>query len=105
MTEKQRAQTAARQQCFRERQARARLVEQASKGLPALPASPSMPGHSRWNAVFVSAQAAITLASQQMSDYYDARSDAWQDGEQGDQFAERQEAVEAVLSHLAELSL
>jgi hypothetical protein len=105
MTEKQRLQTAARQQRFRERQAQARLVEQASKGLPALPAIPTMPGHSRWRAVFLSAQAAITLASQQMSDYYEARSEAWQEGEQGEQFAERQEVVEAVLSQLAELTL
>ena len=43
MTDKQRAQTAQRQQRFRERQALSRHIEQQSKGLPSLPAIPTMP--------------------------------------------------------------
>jgi hypothetical protein len=105
LTEKQRAQTAARQQRFRERREQVRGVEQASKGLPTLPSIPTMPGHSRWRAIFVSAQALMTEADQQMRDYYDARSERWQEGEQGEQFAERQQIVEAVLNHLSDLTL
>jgi hypothetical protein len=105
LTEKQRVQTAARQQRFRERREQARGVEQASKGLPALPSIPTMPGHSRWRAIFVSAQALMIEADQQMRDYYDARSEGWKEGEQGEQFAERQQIVEAVLSHLSDLTL
>jgi hypothetical protein len=103
-TEKQRIQIAARQKRFRERQAQARCAEQQAKGLPALPAIPTIPGHSRWRAVFLSAHTAITLASQQMSEYYDERSEVWQEGDSGEQFAERQEIVDTVLSHLAELT-
>lgn len=102
--QKQRLQVAARQQRFRERQAEARYAEQQAKGLPPLPAIPTIPGHARWRAVFLSAEAALTLASQQMSDYYNARSEVWQEGESGEQFAERQEMLETVLSHLAELT-
>lgn len=102
--EKQRAQVAARQQRFRKRQAEARRREQQAKGLPALPAVSTMPGHSRWRALLLSAHLAVATAHEEMCAYYDARSEAWQEGEQGEQFAERQESVEAVLDSLSELT-
>ncbi len=40
-----------------------------------------------------------------MADYYDARSDTWQEGDAGALFQDRQEAVEAVLSQLDDLML
>jgi len=103
LTDKQRAQTAARQQRFRQRQAQVRRAEQASKGLPALPAITSMPGQVRWQSALASAHLLIAQVQDEMASYYEERSEAWQDSEAGETFVARQEGVEAVLSQLDEL--
>lgn len=105
LTEKQRTQTAARQQRFRERQQEARRNEQAAKGLPPLPAIATLPGHSRWRAALASAQALVAQVQDEMQTYYDDRSEAWQEGDAGTLFQERQEAVEAILNQLDDLTL
>jgi hypothetical protein len=105
MNDKQRAQTAQRQQRFRERQALARRIEQQSKGMPALPAIPSMPGWARWNALLKGALAQVEQVSNEMQAYYDARSDVWQESDRAETFAERQEQIEALLSQLADVLL
>lgn len=103
MTDKQRAQTAQRQQRFRQRQALARRMEQQSKGLPALPAIPTMPGWARWNALLKSAWAQVEQVCEEMQAYYEARSEVWQESERAQTFAERQEQIEAVRSQLADV--
>jgi hypothetical protein len=103
MTDKQRAQTAQRQQRFRERQALARRMEQQSKGLPALPAIPTLPGWARWNALLKSAVAQVEQVCEEMQAYYEARSEVWQESERAEIFAERQEQIEAVRSQLADV--
>lgn len=105
LTDKQRAQTAARQQRFRQRQQEARRLEQVAKGLPALPVIATLPGYPRWRAALASAQTLVVQVQEEMAAYYDARSEGWQEGEAGALFQERQEAVEAVLSQLEELML
>ncbi len=103
LTDKQRAQTAARQQRFRERQAQARRAEQAAKGLPALPAITSMPGQVRWRSALASAHLLIAQVQDEMASYYEERSETWQESDAGEAFVARQEGVEAVLSQLDEL--
>ena len=105
MTEKQRVQTAARQQRFRARQEETRLLEQKAKGLPALPSIATMPGDPRWCKALSSARLLIQQVNEEMASYYDERSEVWQEGEKGAAFVERQGAVEAVLSQLDELML
>jgi len=105
LSEKQREQTAARQQRFRERQAEARRQEQAAKGLPALPGIPTMPGHARWRAGLAAAQALVEQVAEEMAGYYEERSETWQDSDAGAAFTERQEAIGEVLSRLEELML
>jgi len=105
LTEKQRAQTAARQQRFRERQQAARLAEQQQKGLPPMPVITTMPSHSRWRALFQSAHALLTQVHTEMQAYCDARSEAWQESDAGARFLDRQEAVEAVLGQLEDLTI
>jgi hypothetical protein len=105
LTDKQRQQTALRQQRFRQRQQEARRLEQASQGLPSLPKIATLPGYPRWRAALASAQALVTQVQEEMVAYYDARSDVWQEGDVGAQFLERQEAVEAILSAFEELTL
>lgn len=105
MTDKQRQQTALRQQRFRQRQQEARRVEQASKSLPALPKIATLPGYPRWRAALSSARMLVEQVQQEMAAYYEERSEAWQEGEAGALFVERQEAVEALLSQWEEVTL
>ena len=100
MTEKQRMQTAARQQRFRQRQAKARWAEQRSKGLPPMPAITSMPGHARWNAAVSQAQSLLETVHSEMEDYQSGRSDQWQESERGEAFADRVEALANVISEV-----
>ena len=105
MTPKQRAQTALRQQRFRERQQQARQAELAARGLPTLPAISTLPGYARWRAALRAAHTLVAQVQEEMSAYYEARSDVWQEGEAAERFLERQEAVEAAVSQLEELTL
>ncbi len=104
LTEKQRMQTALRQQKFRERQKEARRGEQAAKGLPLLPSIPSLPGTHRWKATLRSAQALVAQVSEEMQQYSDNRSEDWHESERAEIFAERLAEVEAVLSQLDDLT-
>lgn len=104
-TEKQRLQAAARQQRFRERQQQARREEQEAKGLPPLPAIPTLPGHRRWDAALRSAQALLAQVCEEMQQYSDDRSEAWHESDRAERLAERQQEMEAVLSQLDDLLL
>ena len=103
LTEKQRVQTAARQQRFRQRQQEARRSEQKKKGLPPMPAISTMPGTARWSATLKSAEALLSQAIEEMGTYYDERSEGWQQSEAGSEHTERQEALESVLSELQQV--
>ena len=62
-----------------------------------------MPGWPRWKATFRMAHDLIDGAVSEMQDYYDDRSDAWQESERGEDHQERIASVEAVLEALGEL--
>ena len=97
------ASPAERQAAFRARTEQARQAELATKGLPALPVIASIPGWPRWNATFRMAHELIDGAVCEMRDYYDDRSDAWQQSERGEDHQERITSAEAVLEVLSEL--
>jgi len=94
---------AARQAAYRLRCRQARANEQAQRGLPALPSVPTLPGTARWQAALSSAQLLLETVQAEMQAYFDERSEAWQEGERGQQFMGRQEALEAALSSLEEV--
>jgi hypothetical protein len=98
------ASEAARQAAFRLRREQSRQAELAAKGLPALPSIPSMPGWPRWNAAFVSAQELVAMSLREMADYFEARSQSWQEGERGEEHQEKIASAEAVLEALSELT-
>jgi hypothetical protein len=100
MTEKQRLQTAARQQRFRERQAQSRRREQLGKGLPALPSIPSIPGQARWRAMIEQAQRLLCEAADEMQSYHDDRSEEWQEGPRAEELLARLEHLQQTLSQL-----
>ena len=94
---------AARQAAFRARREQARQVELTAKGLPLLPVIPSLPGWPRWNATFRMAHGLIDGAVSEMHDYFDDRSESWQESDRGAEHQERIESVEAVLEALGDL--
>ncbi len=100
---KKHASHAARQAAYRIRCEQERREALAAKGLPALPAIPNMPGWPRWNASFATAQELIADTLSQMQDYFDDRSESWQDGERGEEHQEKIASVEAVLDALSDL--
>ena len=100
MTDKQRAQTAARQERFRKRQALTRSAEQTAKGLPALPVIASLPGHARWRAMISQAQILLSTASEEMQSYSEDRSDAWQESIQAEELLAKMEVLQETVSQL-----
>jgi hypothetical protein len=102
---RQYASSAARQAAYRARCEKARRETLLSQGLPAFPAVATLPGWARWNASLAAAQALLAQVSQEMQDYYDARSETWQESERGEAFTERQEAIEALSGELQTLLL
>jgi hypothetical protein len=94
---------AARQEAYRARREQARQVALAAKGLPSLPTIASLPGWSRWNASFTAAHALIANSLSEMQDYFDDRSESWQESDRAQEHQERIASVEALLNALDEL--
>ena len=94
---------AERQAAYRARTELARQHAASAKGLPSLPALATMPGWPRWNATFRMAHDLIEGAVSEMQDYFDDRSDTWQESERGEEHQERIASTEAVLEALGEL--
>jgi hypothetical protein len=97
------ANRAAQQAAYRARQENALQVTLALKGLPSLPVIATMPGWARWNASFRSAHEMIADTLGEMQDYFDDRSQSWQDGERGEEHQEKIASVEAVVDALSDL--
>ena len=89
-----------RQRAYRQRQAQAQRQQQQAKGLPAAPAIATMPGETRWRALHQHAATALNTLHTEMQDYYEARSEAWQESQRGEAFLERLEALESLLDEL-----
>ncbi len=94
---------AARQAAFRTRREETRQTALAAKGLPSLPMISSMPGWARWNASFQAAHELIAESLSEMQDYYDARSDSWQESDRGDEHQEKIASVETAVTALSDL--
>ncbi len=100
---KQHASAAARQAAFRARREQRRQAEMAAKGLPVLPSIPSIPGWPRWNASFQTAYQLIAESLSEMQDYFEERSENWQESQRGDDHQEKIASVEAVQDALSDL--
>jgi hypothetical protein len=100
---KRHASNAARQAAFRARREQARQVELAAKGLPSLPRIPTLPGWPRWNASFKAAHELIADTLSEMQDYFDDRSESWQESERGNDHQEKIASVETAVDALSDL--
>ena len=99
-TPRQYSSQAEKQAAYRKRQAEARRQEQQAKGLPALPAVPTLPGDKRWRAMQEQACALLQTMAEEMQAYYDERSEQWQESDKGNAMQERIDALESLLTDL-----
>lgn len=97
------ASAAARQTAYRVRREQARRAQLTAKGLPALPMIAVLPGWKRWNASFAAAQELIEKALDEMRNYFDDRSETWQQSDRGEEHQERISTVEEVLEAVSGL--
>lgn len=92
-----------RQAAYRARTEQARASQLRERGLPALPTVSTMPGTNRWKALFRHAETMLCTAQAEMQDYFDNRSEVWQESDRGAVHQERLVAVEALVEALSEL--
>jgi hypothetical protein len=104
-TPRQYANDAQRQAAYRKRIADARKQELQAKGLPALPAIPTMPGVRRWAAMHQQALLLLQSVEEEMRDYYDQRAERWRESETGEAMAEQLQALQEAVSAVEELAV
>jgi hypothetical protein len=68
------------------------------RGLPDLPAIATIPGWARWKEAMTRIVYQMEMVENEMTQYYDERSDRWQESDQADTFYERRE----ILRHIIE---
>jgi len=96
---------AGRQAAYRQRQQRAVRTQLEAKGLPARPAIPTLPGWNRWNQAVRHAEQLLTLVQSEMEDYYNDRSEIWQESERADEFQEKLQNLNETLDSFSNLLL
>ncbi len=94
---------AAQQAAYRQRQVGVQQELLSLKGLPPLPAIPSMPGQARWRAIISQAQTLLSQASDEMQSYYDDRSEQWQDGPRAEELLARLERLQEAVAQLQDI--
>ena len=94
------ADAAQKQRAYRARVAAARRAEQEAKGLPPMPAVPTLPSTRRWRALLEQARLALQTARDEMQAYREARSAVWQEGARAEDLDEQIEALERTLDEL-----
>lgn len=96
---------AACQAAYRKRQQEARRQELTRKGLPPLPMVPTIPGEARWKKMLAEAGALLSIVVEERGDYFDDRSDEWQESDKGNAFQERSDAIADILNTVDDLAL
>jgi hypothetical protein len=81
---------AQRQAAYRKRQAPG-VCTGLTDGLP------SLPGNRRWNKAVANACGLLEIIRDEMQDYFDQRSERWQEGERGEDFQERIESISTIV--------
>ena len=94
---------AARQRAYRERLRQAAAQQLAVKGLPSLPAIPTLPGYRRWTAGLLQAKQLLETVAQEMRDYYDQRSEQWQESDRAETLQEQLDQITDLAETLGEI--
>ena len=74
------------------------------RSLPPAPAISSIPAQARWNALVHQAGTTLKVVHGEMESYFQDRSESWQEGERGEAFQEKKDALEEVIGALEELA-
>lgn len=64
----------------------------------------SVPGRGRWKAMVKAASVLLDCAASEMQDYFDQRSEQWQDSQAGESLAEMLESVQEALASLEDIA-
>ena len=90
----------------RHRGRRAAAVQQAwaAKGIPGTPVLQTMPGTARWRILMLNALHNLELCREEMDDYYNERSEPWQESERGELMQERIESLQGVIDELTQVT-
>ena len=72
----------------------------AQKGLPPLPAIPTMPGNARWSAMIGQAHTLLSTAIDEMQNYHDDRSEQWQDSTKAEELLAKVEQLQETMVQL-----
>ncbi len=91
---------ALRQAAYRQRAAAATEALLSAKAMPAVCALPAIPSRRRWNTMAANARALLQAARNEMDDYAQQRSEAWQESERAEDFAERIQALDDAIECL-----
>jgi hypothetical protein len=94
------ANRAQQQAAYRQRRALSEAQRLAQKGVPPLPAIPTMPGTARWSAMVAQARMLLSEAAQEMQFYHDDRSEVWQQSERAQELLARMEQLEELIDQL-----
>lgn len=97
------ASNAERQAAYRTRQKTAYARREKERGLPPLPALPTLPGSARWTAAITMAIGLLSATASEMSHYHDERSERWQESERGEEFTERLDEITQIYEQLETL--
>lgn len=89
--------SAQRQATYRRR--RREMVDEilTMRGLPSIPAVSTIPGWPRWKEAMTRIAAQIENIETEMQEYYDARSERWQESDAADRFYERLGELRVIL--------
>ncbi len=94
---------AERQAAYRQRVAQAREQELQAKGMPPLPRLPTLPGNRRWATMAGQALRLLQTIEGEMQEYFEQRSERWQESERGEDLAERLHALQEAIAAVEEL--
>jgi hypothetical protein len=101
MPQPRRYETRAEQQAaYRQRKAASDRALLAQKGLPPLPAVPSIPGHVRWKAMIDQAHMLLSVAAIEMQSYHDERTEQWQDSVRAEELLAKVEHLQETMAQL-----
>jgi FtsZ-binding cell division protein ZapB len=102
-TPRQYANAAQRQAAYRRRTAQALCALQEAKDLPQRAAIASMPSSRRWDALIQQACRALQTVHQEIEEYWDARSEVWQESDRAVQMQEFLERIAEAIGVVEEL--
>ena len=88
------------QSAYRQRRVASVRELLSKKGLPALPAIPTMPGNARWSAMIAQAHLLLSEAVVEMQSYHDDRSQEWQDGAKAEDLLAKLEHLQETMDQL-----